>query len=68
MQNGTISGVEALVRWSHPEKGLIMPGDFIPLAEDTGLIIPIGEFVLREACKQCISWQSIGFTSYSCIR
>jgi EAL domain-containing protein (putative c-di-GMP-specific phosphodiesterase class I) len=61
IQNGTIAGVEALVRWLHPEKGLIFPGDFIPLAEETGLIIPIGEMVLREACKQCKTWQLQGF-------
>ena len=61
IQNGTIAGVEALVRWLHPEKGLIFPGDFIPLAEETGLIISIGEMVLREACKQCKTWQSQGF-------
>ena len=61
IENGTIAGVEALVRWLHPEKGLIFPGDFIPLAEETGLIISIGEMVLREACKQCKTWQSQGF-------
>ena len=61
IQFGTISGVEALVRWNHPDKGLIAPGSFIPQAEETGLIIQIGEFVLRQACKQCVTWQSIGF-------
>ena len=50
-----------MVKWSHPEKELIFPGDFIPLAEETGLIIPIGEMVLQEACKQCKTWQSQGF-------
>lgn len=63
VQNGTISGVEALVRWEHPDKGLIFPAHFIPQAEDTGLIIPIGEFVMREACRQCMTWQSIGLAT-----
>lgn len=61
IQFGTLSGVEALVRWNHPDKGLMAPGSFIPQAEETGLIIQIGEFVLRQACKQCVTWQSIGF-------
>src|SRR3954470_558048 len=61
LQTGKVSGFEALLRWNHPERGMIPPLDFIPLAEETGLILPIGEWVLRTACAHAAKWpQAIG--------
>ncbi len=61
LKNKKLIGMEALLRWRHPEKGMISPGDFIPLAEETGLIEPIGEWVLRAACTQNKQWQDEGY-------
>lgn len=60
LASGTVIGAEALIRWMHPERGLIPPGLFIPIAEDSGHILPIGEWVLREACRQAVAWQQAG--------
>ena len=56
-QTGEIRGVEALVRWQHPERGLVPPNDFLPICEETGLIVPLGRRLLREACAQVQRWR-----------
>ncbi len=60
LDSGRISGLEALVRWQHPDRGLVTPGEFIEIAEENGAILPIGRWVLREACERAVSWQKEG--------
>ena len=61
LTDGSVNGVEALLRWSHPERGPIPPNVFITVAEETGLIAPVGRFVLEEACQQAATWHAMGF-------
>jgi diguanylate cyclase (GGDEF)-like protein/PAS domain S-box-containing protein len=60
LKNGEITGVEALIRWRHPKRGMISPANFVPIAEECGLILPIGQWVLLEACRQAREWNNAG--------
>ena len=64
-QSGVMVGVEALIRWQHPVRGLLFPAEFIPLAERIGLIIQIGEWTVREACRQLSVWRALGYTNWT---
>ncbi len=64
VKDGSLSSMEALVRWPHPEEGMVSPAEFIPIAEATGLILPLGEFVLRTVCNQVAEWQGMGFDGF----
>jgi diguanylate cyclase (GGDEF)-like protein len=65
MANGRITGMETLLRWQHPDLGIVAPMQFIPVAEETGMIVPIGKWVLQTACLQNVAWQSLGLPRLS---
>ena len=66
LESGRVSGLEALVRWQHPDRGLVVPGEFIEIAEENGSILPIGRWVLREACERAVAWQAEGVIGPIC--
>jgi EAL domain-containing protein (putative c-di-GMP-specific phosphodiesterase class I) len=65
-RQGVVIGVEALVRWQHPVRGLVMPGEFIPVAEDTGMILPLGQWVMETVCHQLAVWANSPQTAHLC--
>ena len=66
LESGAIVGAEALIRWRHPDRGVIEPAQFVPVAEDCGLIRPIGRWVVQEACRQAQAWQDDGLRPFPC--
>jgi diguanylate cyclase (GGDEF)-like protein len=67
LRDGALAGVEALVRWEHPERGLVAPGEFIEIAEENGAILPIGRWVLRQACRAASAWSGMGPDTFLCV-
>jgi diguanylate cyclase (GGDEF)-like protein len=67
LRDASLAGVEALVRWQHPERGLVAPSDFIEIAEETGAILPIGRWVLREACREASTWTRLDPSTFLCV-
>jgi len=67
LADGGLVGIEALVRWQHPERGLVSPSDFIEIAEENGAILPIGRWILREACREAMSWSAIDRSVFLCV-
>jgi diguanylate cyclase (GGDEF)-like protein/PAS domain S-box-containing protein len=67
LASGAFNGVEALLRWRHPERGVVQPNDFIPALEGTGLIVPVGQWVLSEACRQGATWNRAGYRMKMCV-